>query len=68
MHGEGPTVDSRARERAKRTANMRYMLVTLDVSKNSGWLNNDASCRESNGGHTIGGKKSCGLGDGSAYK
>ena len=45
MHGEGPTVDSRARERAKRTSNMRYMSVTLDVSKNSGWLNDDAAYR-----------------------
>ena len=45
MHGEGLTVDSRARERAKRTANILNMFVTLDVSKLSGWLNDDASCR-----------------------
>ena len=32
---------------------MRYMSVTLDVSKASGWLNADACCRESNGGHTM---------------
>jgi len=25
--------------------NMRYMVVTLDVSKLSGWLNADAYCR-----------------------
>ena len=29
------------------------MLVTPDVSKLSGWLNADAYCRESNGGHTV---------------
>ena len=32
---------------------MRYMVVTLEVSKLSGWLNADAYCRESNGGHTM---------------
>eukprot|EP00964_Phaeocystis_antarctica_P046654 scaffold26979_cov53-Phaeocystis_antarctica.AAC.5 len=30
---------------------MPPMVVTLDVSKLSGWLNADASCRESKGGH-----------------
>ena len=68
MHEEGPTEAVGARARVERTWNMTYMSVTLDVSKNSGWLNDDASCREANGGHTIGGKKSGGLGDGSAYK
>ena len=34
-----------ARARAERTQNMRYMFVTLDVSKLSGWLNTDANCR-----------------------
>ena len=34
-----------ARARAERTKNMRYMSVTLDVSKLSGWLNTDANCR-----------------------
>ena len=29
------------------------MVVTLEVSKLSGRLNNDARCRESNGGHTV---------------
>eukprot|EP00964_Phaeocystis_antarctica_P028901 scaffold16283_cov58-Phaeocystis_antarctica.AAC.2 len=29
------------------------MFVTLDVSKLSGWLNADAPCRESKGGHTV---------------
>ena len=33
------------RARAERTWNMRCMVVTLDVSKLSGWLNADASCR-----------------------
>ena len=30
---------------AERTMNMSSMAVTLDVSKLSGWLNTDASCR-----------------------
>ena len=29
------------------------MFVTLEVSKLSGWLNADAYCRESKGGHTM---------------
>ena len=29
-----------------RTENMPFMLVTLDVSKLSGWLNADATCRD----------------------
>eukprot|EP00964_Phaeocystis_antarctica_P103862 scaffold69098_cov54-Phaeocystis_antarctica.AAC.4 len=29
------------------------MVVTLVVSKLSGWLNADAPCRESKGGHTV---------------
>ena len=34
-----------ARARAERTLNMLPMVVTLDVSKLSGWLNADAVCR-----------------------
>ena len=34
-----------ARARAERTANMKPMFVTLDVSKLSGWLNAAAFCR-----------------------
>eukprot|EP00964_Phaeocystis_antarctica_P086460 scaffold54754_cov65-Phaeocystis_antarctica.AAC.2 len=30
---------------AERTSNMPYMVVTLDVSKLSGWLNADVPCR-----------------------
>eukprot|EP00964_Phaeocystis_antarctica_P046537 scaffold26915_cov57-Phaeocystis_antarctica.AAC.1 len=45
---------------------MTYMSVTLDVSKNSGWLNDDACCRVERRGHTIGGER-CGMGDGSAW-
>ena len=37
----------------ERTANMPYIFVTLVVSKLSGWLNADADCRESKGGHTV---------------
>ena len=56
MHGKGPTglKAGGARACAERTWNMRNMLVTLVVSKLSGWLNADASCRESKGGHTCG--------------
>eukprot|EP00964_Phaeocystis_antarctica_P067362 scaffold40776_cov38-Phaeocystis_antarctica.AAC.1 len=43
---------------------MEYMVVTLDVSKLSGWLNADASCRESNGGHTVCGARCAGRGAG----
>ena len=35
---------------------MLAMLVTLEVSKLSGWLNADARCRESNGGRTVRGE------------
>ena len=45
MHGEGPTQGCGRRARAERTPNMWYMVVTLDVSKLSGWLNADATCR-----------------------
>jgi len=34
-----------SRARAERTRNMWYMVVTLDVSKLSGWLKADAFCR-----------------------
>ena len=33
--------------------NIWLMVVTLEVSKFSGWLNADALCRESKGGHTV---------------
>ena len=32
---------------------MLDMVVTLEVSKLSGWLNASAFCRESKGGHTV---------------
>ena len=38
----------------ERTKNMNRMVVTLDVSKVSGWLNADVPCRESKGGYTRG--------------
>ena len=40
----------------ERTFNMELMYVTLEVSKLSGWLNDDAPCRESKEGHTVWGK------------
>ena len=45
MHGEDPTRGLRARARAERTPNMTYMVLTLDVSKFSGWLNDVARCQ-----------------------
>ena len=45
--GEGPTKDG------ERTENMLRMVVTLEVSKLSGWLNDDAICRDSKGRHTV---------------
>ena len=42
---EAPTVEAEGRGRAERTENMPSMLVTLDVSRLSGWLNADALCR-----------------------
>ena len=47
-----------ARARAKRTPNMVCMVVTLDVSKLSGWLNADADCRV--------GRRACDAGRGTA--
>ena len=35
---------------------MYDMVVTLEVSKLSGWLNADAYCRESEGGHAARGE------------
>eukprot|EP00964_Phaeocystis_antarctica_P060771 scaffold36265_cov43-Phaeocystis_antarctica.AAC.2 len=35
---------------------MSCMVVTPEVSKLSGWLNADASCREPKGGHTVRGE------------
>ena len=40
-----PTVGAEGRARVKRTLNMDCIVVTLDVSKLSGWLNADAYCQ-----------------------
>ena len=40
----------------ERTLNMAYVFVALEVSKLSSWLNADATCRESNGGHAVRGE------------
>ena len=47
-----------ARARAERTRNIWYMVVTLDVSKLSAWLNADAACRVE--------RRACDAGRGSA--
>jgi hypothetical protein len=65
MHGEGPTQGLGARARAKRTKNMSCMVVTLEVSKLTGWLNADAPCRVE-GGHVQYGMR-CGPGGGRAW-
>ena len=39
--------------REERTLNMLFMVVTLEVSKFSGWLNALAPCRGSKGGHAV---------------
>ena len=47
-HARGGSTTLKAgghRARAERTENMPLMLLTLDVSKPSGWLNVDALCR-----------------------
>ena len=44
-------MEAEGRARAERTINMDPMSVTLDVSKLSGWLNEDAHCREKSGKH-----------------
>ncbi len=42
---KAPTVEAEARTRKERTENMPFMLVTLEVSRLSGWLNADAPCQ-----------------------
>ena len=60
MHGEGATECWGTRARAERTRNMPSMVVTLDVSKFSGWLNANALCRVEKGslrGRDAGGRR-----------
>ena len=60
---EGPAVKAwGARACAERTSNMRYMSVTLDVSKLSGWLNAAVFCRVERRGVRCGAR--CGPGGG----
>ena len=42
---KAPTVEVEGRARAQRTLNMDCIVVTLDVSRLSDWLNEDANCR-----------------------
>jgi len=65
MHGRRP--DPRllgVRARAERTWNMPAMVVTLEVSKLSGWLKARACCRVEGKGMQCGAR--CGLGGGRA--
>ena len=43
--GKAPTVEVEGSARAERTENMPLVIMTLDVSQLSGWLNADAPCR-----------------------
>ena len=54
-----------ARACAERTMNMRCMVVTLDVSKLSGWLNALADCRVEKKGVRCAAR--CGPGGGGAW-
>ena len=58
VQGGGRGGRLKAVERAERTWNMRCMLVTLDVSKLSGWLNTVAYCRVE--------RRACNVGSGTA--
>ena len=59
-------MEDERRAGAERTLNMCHMAVTLDVSRLSGWLNEDASCRVKKGkGEKRG--ATCGLGGGRAW-
>ena len=42
---EGPAAEAAGRARPERTINMYPMSLTLEVSRLSGWLNDDAYCR-----------------------
>ena len=44
--GKASTVEVEGSARAERTENIHPMLMTLDVSRLSGWLNADALCQE----------------------
>ena len=56
VHGERSDQRWGGRARAERTKNISVNSVTLDVSKLSDWLNADANCRESKGGHAVRGE------------
>ena len=56
----GPDSRLGARARAERTRNIHFMVVTLDVSKLSGWLNLYADCRVK--------RRACDAGRGAARK
>ena len=51
VQGRGLTADMGTGHGAERTLNMVYMVVTLVVSKLSGWLNADACCRVERGAY-----------------
>jgi len=63
--GEGPTEGVRVRARAGRTSNMPRMVVTLEVSRLSGWLKACTFCRVEGRGMRCGAR--CAPGGGRAW-
>ena len=53
MHGARLSKGWGPRARAERTENMRNMVLTLEVSKLSGWLKADAPCRVEGRAHAM---------------
>ena len=67
MHGEKARLKAWGpRARAERTGNMPHMVVTLEVSKFSGWLKADAPCRVEGRACDAGGER-CEPGGGRAW-
>ena len=60
--GEDPTVEIGGRARAERTRNMSLMIVTLDVSRLSGWLKDLAFCRAERKAYEASGMRAGGRG------
>jgi len=58
MHGEKARLKAWGpRARAERTRNIQNMVMTLEVSKLSGWLKALAYCRVEKGGHAMRGRR-----------
>ena len=65
MHGEKARLKAWGpRARAERTPNMKLMVVTLEVSKLSGWLNDRSYCRVDKEGRAMRGEARAGRREG----